>query len=497
MKTLYKISLYFIFTFLLFSCSEDLVDKVQTATLKGIVIKKGTNQPIKNVKIFTTPSTETVFTKEDGSFIIENLPVGDYSVRAELGGYLTSFQGISFKNNNQVVTVVFELSDDDSLNSSPSAPILLSPTDNAVDQPLSVDLTWSATDADSLDVLKYKLVVKNDFDTTIITKSDLTEKHYFLENLKFGVTYYWQVSVSDGINPEINSPVFRFKTSTAPNNRFHYVKKMNGNYYIVSSDEANTNFNFTTLDKNSWRPRFNQNAKLISFLRTVGGSAQIFTANPDGSNPFQVTNIPVSGFNNAELDYSWSLNGKEFLYANFNKLYRINKDGSGLQLVYSTTDGSFISECDWSYDGSKIALKTNDANGYNVKIYVIDIVGNIITIILENVPGAAGGLNFSVDGNLMLYNYDITGHEDANYRLLDSHLFTYNMTTNLKTDISILSEKPKGSNDLDARFSPNDAEIILVNTSNDGISPKKITKITLQDNERTDLFPNAEMPDWE
>ena len=497
MKNIFKISALLFFLIMLTSCSEDLVEKVQVGTLKGIVIRKGTNQPIKNVKVFTTPSTETVFSKEDGSFIIENIPLGDYSVRAELTGYLTTFQGINLKNTNQVVSIVFEMSDDDSLNSSPSVPVLLSPVDNAVDQPLSIDLTWDCNDADSLDVLKYTLVVKNDFDSNVIEIKDLEEKHYFLENLKFGVTYYWQVTVTDGINPAVNSPVFRFKTSTTPNNRFHYVKKMNGSYYIVSSDEENVTFQFTPFDKNSWRPRLNQNSRLIAFLRTVGGNAQIFTANPDGSNPFQVTAVPIAGFDNAEIDYSWSKNGKEFLYANFAKLYRINKDGSGLQLVYTTPDGSFISECDWSYDGSKIALKTNDANGYNVKIYIIDLLGNTVKTILENVPGAAGGLNFSVDGNLLLYTYDISGHQEDNYRQLNTHLFIFNLLTDEKIDLSAISEKPDGSNDLDPRFSPNDADVIFVNTSNDGNSTKKIVKVTLQDNERTDLFPDAEMPDWE
>lgn len=497
MNKLLYILAFFALILSIISCSEELVDKVQTGTLKGVVIKKGTNQPLKNVKVHTTPSTETVFTKDDGSFIIENIPIGDYSVRAELMGYLTSFQGVSLKNNAQVVSVVFELSDDESLNSSPSVPILLSPVDNAVNQPLSVDLSWNATDADSLDILKYKLTVKNDFDSQIVEINDLTEKHYFLENLKFGVTYYWQVSVNDGVNPAVNSEVFRFKTNSVPNNRFHYVKKTNGNYYVVSSDEANTNFQFTPLSTNSWRPRLNQNAGLIAFLRTVGGNAHIFTAKPDGSQPFQVTAIPIAGFNNAEIDFSWSTNGKEFLYASFSKLYRINKDGSGLELLYSTPDGSFISECDWSYDGSKIALKTNDPNGYNVKIYVIDMMGNTVKTVLENVAGAAGGLNFSVDGNLLLYTHDISGHQEDNYRQLNTHIFIYNMLTDTHTDISAASDKPDGSNDLDPRFSPNNADVIFTNTSNDGISVKNILKIILQDNSRTTLFPDAEMPDWE
>lgn len=497
MKNLLNIFTAFVILFSLTSCSEELVSKVQTGTVKGTVIKKGTNQPLKNVKIYTAPSTQTVFTKDDGSFEIAEIPVGEYSLRAELSGYVTTLQGISIKNGGQNVSVVLEMSDDDSLNSPPSAPVLLSPTDNAVDQPLSVDLSWSATDPDSLDVLKYTLTVKNDFDQNVIEIKDLTEKHYFLENLKFGVTYYWQVSVSDGVNPAVNSPVFRFKTNSVPNNRFHYVKKSNGNYYIVSSNEAGSNFNFTALSANSWRPRLSQNAQQLAFLRTTGGSTHIFTAKPDGSQAFQVTTIPVGGFNNAELDFSWSTNGKELLYTSFTKLYRINKDGSGLELVYTTPDGSFISECDWSYDGSMIALKTNDPNGYNAKIIVIDMLGNVIKTVLENVNGAAGGLNFSVDGNLLLYTYDISGHQDNNYRQLNTHIFIYNMQTGDVTDVSVASEKPDGTNDLDPRFSPNNAEVIFTNTSNDGISVKNIMKVTLQDITRTALFPDAEMPDWE
>jgi len=497
MKNLLNIFTAFVILFSLTSCSEELVSKVQTGTVKGTVIKKGTNQPLKNVKIYTAPSTQTVFTKDDGSFEIAEIPVGEYSLRAELSGYVTTLQGISIKNGGQNVSVVLEMSDDDSLNSPPSAPVLLSPTDNAVDQPLSVDLSWSATDPDSLDVLKYTLTVKNDFDQNVIEIKDLTEKHYFLENLKFGVTYYWQVSVSDGVNPAVNSPVFRFKTNSVPNNRFHYVKKSNGNYYIVSSNEAGSNFNFTALSANSWRPRLSQNAQQLAFLRTTGGSTHIFTAKPDGSQAFQVTTIPVGGFNNAELDFSWSTNGKELLYPSFTKLYRINKDGSGLELVYTTPDGSFISECDWSYDGSMIALKTNDPNGYNAKIIVIDMLGNVIKTVLENVNGAAGGLNFSVDGNLLLYTYDISGHQDNNYRQLNTHIFIYNMQTGDVTDVSVASEKPDGTNDLDPRFSPNNAEVIFTNTSNDGISVKNIMKVTLQDITRTALFPDAEMPDWE
>ncbi|MBP2619270.1 carboxypeptidase-like regulatory domain-containing protein [Chryseobacterium jejuense] len=503
MKTLIKILSIFILIFCLFSCNEDLVEQAQTGTLKGKVVKRGSNVPLANVKIFTNPTTQTVFSGTDGSFEIAAMPIGNYSVKAELSGYITNFQSVNMQNQNQVVTVVFEMSDDTSLNSPPTTPQLLSPIDNAVNQPLSVELTWSATDPDTADVLKYSLTIKNNLDTNVIQVNDLKVNHYTLSNLKFGVSYFWQVSVSDDIHQPVLSQTGKFTTNTVPANRYHYVRKLNGNFVIMSSDEQGGSFQFTDSSYNSWRPRKNNNAGLIAFLRTEGGSTHIYTANPDGSNPFKVTSVPVAGFNNYEMDFAWSTNGKEIIYSNFNKLYRINKDGSGLALVYTTPDGSMISECDWSYDGSKIALKTNDYNGYNTSIYVIDMMGNVLKTIVSGSAGASGGLNFSVDGKLLLFTRDISGYQDGsgNYRQLDSHIFIYNLSDNTVNDISSESEKAMGTNDLDPRFSPNNAQVIFMNTSNDNISQRNVMVINLNssmtDLSRSSLFSNGEMPDYE
>ncbi|MDQ0475820.1 carboxypeptidase-like regulatory domain-containing protein [Chryseobacterium sp. MDT2-18] len=503
MKTLlYSLlgSLLFLFCI---SCREELVGKVTTGTITGKVVKKGSNAPLSNVKIYTSPTTQTVFTKTDGTFILDNVPLGDYSLKAELTGYLSTFQGVNVKTQDGI-SVVFEMSDDNSLNSPPSVPILLTPVDQSVDQPTSVNLTWSSTDPDAGDSLKlkFKIIVKNSLNNIVFEKDNIKTKNYVLDNLIFGVTYFWQVVADDTVNTPVYSAIQQFKVSDTPNNRFHYVKKAGSNYYIVSSNEAGQNFQFTPNSVNSWRPKLNNDAGLVAFLRTVAGTTQIFTAKKDGSNLKQVTTTqPVLGYNYEDLDFSWSTNGSELLYPSFNKLYKINKDGSGLTLVYTTTDGNFITECDWSNDGSKIALKTNDVNGYNAKIFIIDPLGNILQTILTGQTGAAGGLNFSIAGDKLIFTRDISGYENLNHRQLDSHIFLYNLTTNVSTDISLLSEKPLGSNDLDPRFSPNDAEIIFMNTSNDGISEKSIYKIPLNTlnntSSRTLLFSAAEMPDWE
>lgn len=501
MKTFLKIGSLLLLLFFVHSCSEELMEQSQNGSLKGKVVKRGSNEPVANAKIVTTPSTQTIFTDKDGLFEIKDLPIGNYSVKAELSGYVTNFQAVAIQKESQLVTVVFEMEDDESLNSPPTAPVLLSPVDNAVNQPLNIELKWNATDPDSTDVLKYRLIVKNNINTNVLEVNDITDKFYALNNLQFGVSYFWQVGVSDGIHPEVLSAVFKFTTNAVPVNRFHYVQKQSGNFVIFSSNQQGNQFQLTPSMYNSWRPRKNNNANLIAFLRTEGGGTHIYTANPDGSNPFKVTQIPVSGFNNYEMDFAWSTNGNTLIYSNFDKLYKINKDGSGQELIYTTADGSLITECDWSYDNSKIALKTNNYNGYNVKIFVIDLLGNVLKNVLNGTAGAAGGLNFSTDGQKLLYTRDVSGFQDSNYRQLDSRIFVYNLVTNTVLDVSAESDKPTGTNDLDPRFSPNDSQIILTNTSNDNISQKNIVLVTLNssmvDFTRATVFSNGEMADYE
>lgn len=486
-------------TFLFTQCSEDLVAGSEKGIIKGVVVKHSSNEPLAHVKITTAPTTSTIFTGSDGSFIIENVPIGDYSVKAELNGYIMEINGANIVDYGQEVSLVFEMKDDNALNSPPSIPELLSPINNAFDQALSVSLAWKSTDADD-DPLTFKLLVKNNKSDDILIFEDIKAMNYTLENLNYGTSYFWQIVASDGINDDVYSETFKFQTSNIPHNRFHFVSLEGENHVIYSSNEEGVKFKFTKESVNSIRPRKNNSAGLISFLRISDGNTHLYTAKPDGSDAFRVTQIPLAGFNNNELDYAWSSNGSEFIYPNYNKLYKVNKDGSGTQLIYTTQDGSFITECAWSTDGSKIVLKTNNIDGYNVKIFVIDLVGNTLKTILENVSGAAGGLDISVDGSKILYCYDISGYQNYSYRQLNTHIFLYNILTDELIDISEKSKIPNGFIDIDPRFSPNEAEVIFTQTSNDGISRKDIYKISLGNDEsesRVLLFNNAWMPDWE
>ncbi|MBU7571513.1 MAG: carboxypeptidase-like regulatory domain-containing protein [Flavobacterium sp.] len=485
----------FVLLLLLLSCSEEKVDGEDFGTVTGRVVVANTFEPLANAKVFSNPTSSIVFTDEDGRFTVPKVVVGQYSFQAQKDGYLTKFEAANVVNNS-TTEIVFELSVSTSGNRPPNAPTLTLPADNAVNQSRQVVLTWTATDPEQ-DSLTYEVILRNDATDDVVVYSDISTPTFTLQNLAFGTKYFWQVSASDGVNAPVMSTVRTFTTTSFPDTRFLFVKKLSENNVIYAGDNSGNQIQLTSSETNSWRPRKNNQSNKIAFIRSNGAQNHIYIMNPDGSGVFKVTNsVPVAGFNPEFINFSWNTSGSQIIYPSFDKLYRINSNGSGLTEIFHTPNGKFISECDWSYDGSKIALKVNDASGYNAEIYVITSEGSITDLVISGVNGAVGSLNFSITGQKLLFTRDISGFENPDYRQLDTRIFQHTFSTNTTAEIN--TEKPAGTVDIDARYSPNEAEVIFVNTSNDFISARNIQKYLIGIvASRTTLFTNASMPDWE
>lgn len=497
MKALYKsIALLLLISFAFAACSEDTLNDSGEGTITGTVVIEGTNEPMENVRVSTTPVSSTVFSDENGEFILSEIPIGDYSVQAKIDGFIVSFEPATVTNGN-TTNVVFELKDDTSTNRPPVAPILDSPADGATEVPLTTTLFWIGSDPDD-DELTYTVTLINSITDEVLEREVVTDTMLTVTELNFNTKYFWQVAANDDIHDDVNSEVSSFTTVVSPDNRFLFVRKTGTNDVIYSVDDIDgLPIQITSNGQNSWRPRKNNAVQRIAFLRSVGAETHLFTMKEDGSDQTQVTgSIPVAGFNLDEVDFTWEPNGERLFFPNFDKLYAINIDGSGLELIYQTTDGSFITEVDHALFTDVLAVKTNDLNGYNVKVFTMTLQGVTINTILTGVTGAAGGVNISADGTRILYSYDVSGFENPNYRQLDSRLFIYSGGTS--TDVS--GDKPGGTNDLDPRFSPSDASVIYVNTSNDGISQKNLERISFDSSSgtnREEFLSNGFMPDWE
>jgi hypothetical protein len=73
--------------------------------------------------------------------------------------------------------------------------------------------------------------------------SEVSKSNYILKGLNYSTKYYWQISVSDGINPPVLSAIRAFTTIAFPNARFLFVKKENDNYVIYSGMKMEINYN--------------------------------------------------------------------------------------------------------------------------------------------------------------------------------------------------------------------------------------------------------------
>ncbi len=486
-----KIVICFIF---LVSCSEELIDDSGMGKVKGRVVDAETFEPLANARISTSPTTSTFFTDKDGYFEFSEILVGKYSFQAQKDGYISKFEPATI-TKDVTVQIIFELDISTVNNKPPDIPVLTAPLDNAKSQSLKLNLTWTATDKES-DPLTYIVTLKNGTTDVITTYKDIKTTMFEISGLSYSTKYYWQVSSSDGINSPSNSVTNTFTTLAFPNPRFLYIKKVNSNNVVYTADEAGNELQLSSSEVNSFRPRKNLQINKIAYISSDGSQNQIYTMDPDGSNVFKVTNsIPIAGFNMEHINYCWSTNGSQLIYPNFDKLYRIDANGGGLIELFKTPNGKFISECDWSQDGTQIVLKVNDISGYNVEIYVINSAGAFLYEVLSGLNGAVSGLNISVDNQKIVYTRDISGYQSSNYRRLDSRIFIYNRITNTSTELD--TKKPDGYNDLDVKFSPNEADVIFTNTSNDGISIKNIQKASISDvDSRTTLFTGGSMPEW-
>ena len=119
-----------------------------------------------------------------------------------------------------------------------------------------------------------------------------------------------------------------------------------------------------------------------------------------------------------------------------------------------------------------------------------------MTQIYADIPGRETGPQFSIDGNSVLYTHDVTGFEASDGRQLAAHVFIKDLVNNTTIDVSDEGNILAGTNDLEARFSPDGAHIVFVNTNNDGISQKNILIMELDGDDREVLLLDGLMPDW-
>ncbi|PSQ52053.1 MAG: carboxypeptidase regulatory-like domain-containing protein [Bacteroidetes bacterium QH_10_64_37] len=105
--------LFFSLVLLVAGCDEETLGPQTRGTLTGVVQDAETNDPIAQANVTTSPPTQSVLTGADGTFEIEDVSTGNYSVEATKSGYESGAVQVSVQEHQTTnVTLLLERGED-------------------------------------------------------------------------------------------------------------------------------------------------------------------------------------------------------------------------------------------------------------------------------------------------------------------------------------------------------------------------------------------------
>jgi len=482
------------------SCEENTVEPLRYGAVEGTVLDARTNRPLVNVSISTNPATGSYITDGLGHFKIDQVPTGQISVTARKADY-NSITATLTINEGQNTPVSIQL-DKPAAATTPGAPSRPDPAIGSTNQAAELTLSWHPTNAAKGDSLRYDVVLyegNNVNQRNLLTNSKDTT--VLATNLLYNTTYYWQVTVRNPAGAIARSTVWNFQTRALPTNRYLYARTANGNTDIYSSSATGSDLlRLTSAITVETAPQLSPNGDLIAYSSNASGQFQLYTMNRDGSNQRRITTLSAEGYSNAGIGYRWSPDGAQLLYAHYDQLYRINRDGTGLTLLATAPTGRHFRECDWTaQNGGRLVVQTIGALPFDAELYLYDVNGTNPTLLVGNLPGRLDSPSFSIDGRSVVYSRDVAGFNDITGRQLDAHIFTQRLDGSSTTDVSSgtgSNTKALGTNDITPRYTPDGFHLIFVNRANDDLSQPDVLTVDLDGRNRTKVFTNAFWPDY-
>lgn len=121
----------------------------------------------------------------------------------------------------------------------PSAPVLSSPTNNAINQPVNVSLDWNDVGSTN----SYNLQISKDINFTniLLNQTNINASNYTVNNLENDQEYFWRVSGTNPTGTGNWSTVWKFKTIVAIPGQVALINPLNGSIDNPTSIEFKWN----------------------------------------------------------------------------------------------------------------------------------------------------------------------------------------------------------------------------------------------------------------
>lgn len=104
------------------SCAKDTIEAETFGDIEGIVIDGETESGLSMVNITTTPASNAIFTESDGTFNLQNVPAGNYTIQARKKNFSNTSVSVAVRDGQSAV-----------------ARIILNPVDEEADSTASTE----------------------------------------------------------------------------------------------------------------------------------------------------------------------------------------------------------------------------------------------------------------------------------------------------------------------------------------------------------------------
>ena len=461
--------------------------------LSGILRDAITQSSVTGASLTTKPATTVLLTDAEGAFRLDSLATGTYTLYVEKVGYQPDSVAVAITESKPTN---IQLMLTPQVGNATTVPVAPFPAQDAEGQPTELTLAWQSVNSQPDAAIRYDVVLYRADDPAGQTvATNLTDTSFSVSGLEYETTYFWQVTAQDLQGQRTASALWNFRTESFPETVFLYTQRVEGDYEIFSANaERDRIIRLTHQVGYDAFPQFSPDRQWVAYTSQTFEGPQLFIMDKRGKQNQQITQLPVAGYHNFGSGFCWSPDGGQLLYSHYNKLYRINRDGTNLTLIATASEGKHFKAVDWSGVTHKIVVQVVGSDINQSELYLMNEDGSNSELMVEDLPGRTESPSFSIDGKELLYTHDVSGFEEAAGRQLNAQVFRFKLETKEATLIS--TDKPEGTNDLRPRFSPNGAYIIFENTSNQPGTEKNIWVMGSDGAERQRLLDQAESPDW-
>jgi hypothetical protein len=164
------------------SCAKDTMEAETFGEIDGFVIDGETEEGLETVNITTTPATNAIFTENDGSFNITNIPTGNYTIQARKTDYNSSSVSVAVREG-EAATAFISMSPDEE---EPDSTVFMN------DFEAGITSWFNDVDGDTTHVeINYR--VGNNSDSGGISSYEV----YFQVETDSGISFYFDVAGDD------------------------------------------------------------------------------------------------------------------------------------------------------------------------------------------------------------------------------------------------------------------------------------------------------------